>query len=273
MNIVSALYEISYSCEDGLCTPGAKVSFEIKLIHINLSTKYTSIKILDEKENVLGIKTNLDLVVTPEQNESTTILGFIPDSEESLNLFPCFTFIPLDNLDAAEETTCGKDIFILDINSLAQLQCETDDDCSEGRVCDESLCKKLICNDCQFIQNHRCFSFECCNDGSCASNEICTDNRCNELICDENAYADNHECITLECRENEYKDGKRCKRLRCKSNEYIKNHECKKLSCNFFQEPKENKCGIDFRLIIKITLALGVTAVVLGIFYVKKKQE
>jgi len=271
----SALYEIGYTCEDNLCVEGAKMVFDVKFIYHIQNIRYTKIELLNIKNNeTIAVNTNIDAVVTPQQNSSFSLLGFLPADETMVEILSCFEITPLDSdLEPIANTTklCSNDVFAVDIVSVEDLRCGTDEDCSETEYCDDLICKPLLCGNCAYILDHKCYAYECCDSKSCKKNQACIKNYCVELDCAGDEYLEDHECMILECEEDEHASEHKCIRLNCKKGEIIENHECKELRCGIFRKAEEYECVVNLRLILKMLLALGVTGVVLGIFYVKLK--
>lgn len=237
--ISSAFYKIEYFCEDDFCVEDARVSFEILLVHYNLSTKYIGIELLSTGNNeTIAINNNLDITVTPQNNASFSIFGFLPKNISKVELIPCFNLIPLDEdlkPSGKSRKICDNDFFTIAI--VRSVRCETDADCSEEDYCKDSVCKPLRCRECGYIADHKCFVYECCSSESCKENQACVDNL----------------CVNLNCNEDEY----------------FENHQCK--DCNIFQKAEEQGCSFNSRLFIKIILAIGIIAVVFGILYIKMK--
>ena len=77
--------------------------------------------------------------------------------------------------------------------------CCLDAGCLGEQICRDNACIEPTCGICQYLENHRCLSYECCDDNSCASTEICQDNNCIELSCDDCQYASNHICNDYVC--------------------------------------------------------------------------
>ena len=247
----------------------------MNLIYQTQNIKYSKIELIDMNNNkTIAINNNIDAVVSPEQNNSFSLIGFLPSNETRVEILPCFEIIPLNSdLEpvSGETRLCSNDAFVVDVVPIENLRCETDEDCSEKDYCNSLICKPLLCNECAYILDHKCYAYECCDSGNCEKNEACVSNYCVSLNCAENEYLENHACKTLECKDNEYASEHKCIKLNCIKGEIIENHECKELKCGIFSKAEEYECVINLRLIIKIILSLGVTMVVLGIFYVKLK--
>ena len=136
--------------------------------------------------------------------------------------------------------------------------CRYDGDCMQDEFCKDSICEKLNCDDCQYIEGHECVDYECCENSVCKKNEFCEENACRELNCSKeesiidhscsllNCGSDEHtvdnECVKLECEEHEHAVDHKCELLKCNYNEQITDHKCKKLECKFYQREFDHDC-------------------------------
>jgi hypothetical protein len=143
--------------------------------------------------------------------------------------------------------------------------CWADWQCLQNETCEEEACEELKCGACQYIQDHKCVSYECCENDDCNDEEQCISNFCLSLSCKENEQAINHSCVEckedegivngscekLACGEGEGIINHKCVKLGCEEDEQIQNNKCIKLSCGFLQKPADHKCTNVFILFLK----------------------
>jgi hypothetical protein len=153
---------------------------------------------------------------------------------------------------------CKRSIFYDGEACTEMPACRYDGDCMQDEFCKNNICEKLDCDDCQYIEEYKCVSYECCENFDCDNDEFCKGHTCKKLNCTEDEsivehscdllncsfdeYTLNHECVKLECEEYEYAVDHKCELLRCNYDEYIKEHKCKKLECKFYQRAFDHDC-------------------------------
>ncbi len=136
--------------------------------------------------------------------------------------------------------------------------CTISRDCFDDEYCQESLCEKLDCEECQYMANHTCFNYGCCLDEECGLKERCTEHACIELNCSreegilnrscaklECAFdekVEEHACVKLECAEGESAVDHACLKLECKEDEFISGHACVKLDCGWLKKAANHGC-------------------------------
>jgi len=107
-------------------------------------------------------------------------------------------------------------------HSCLDYECCDDTDCGSAQVCRNNSCERLVCGECQYAVNHLCKNYECCNDSDCESSQVCEQNICKELVCDTGTVAFNHTCFKYECLTSED----------CKFYEVCANYLCVRLRCD-----------------------------------------
>lgn len=145
-----------------------------------------------------------------------------------------------------------------------ELYCESNSDCNSEQSCKNNKCVQLDCGTCQYIEEHKCKSYDCCQNEDCGNAQYCKNHECIDVKCEFNQHAENHICVwncvenincnineictnhscyELKCLDNEGFSNHTCKLLECKEEEYIENHECKLLSCKEDETPLNHKCS------------------------------
>ena len=79
--------------------------------------------------------------------------------------------------------TCCRDAGCLENqacidNSCIAYECSLSADCAQDSFCQNNFCKKLTCNNCQYVANHTCTNYECCSDQQCGDNNPLTTDKC-----------------------------------------------------------------------------------------------
>jgi len=201
------------------------------------------------------------IFVDPDDQLTILLNATLPELESAWNLtyYPCIRIaLPKDHREyrskyGLERTICPNEVF-----STLIAECNTSLMCLMDEKCEAYDCKKLDCSDCQYIENHNCYSYECCKPEDCAYNETCFDHKCEQfsckfyehienhectvLYCDADELYINHRCIKLNCSYDEYVDNHRCRKLECKENEVIGNHSCVQLKCAFDEVAINHQC-------------------------------
>ena len=73
-----------------------------------------------------------------------------------------------------KKPVCGNNI--LEEGENMQTCCQ-DTGCLGEQTCQNNTCQEPVCGDCEYLENHRCLTYdccpeyECCEDSSCKSNE------------------------------------------------------------------------------------------------------
>ncbi len=153
---------------------------------------------------------------------------------------------------------CKRSIFYASGECTEMPTCRYDGDCMQDEFCENRICQKLDCEDCQYAEKHQCFDYECCENPDCDYDKFCEEHICVDLNCTENeAIIDhscdllncsfdeqtvNHKCVKLKCEEYERAVNHTCELLKCNYDERIEDHECKKLKCRFYQKAFDHDC-------------------------------
>jgi len=239
-----------------------------------------------------------------ENNKSSS------NSNQSMRTYPCFKFYIQDlngNSISKELYSCSEDTTKINFYTLKQLQCKINSDCPLIFSCNsnEGKCTKITCNECEYVKNQVCTPYECCSSNACQENEACLDNTCKVLTCNQDELLESHECLKLVCKDDEYIFEQACRTLICQNDEKIINHTCEKVvceenqeikngeciklncalgkvptnhkcedfKCGFFQIAEHNSCTFNYRLLLKILVALGLIFGIGGFLYKKYKEQ
>ncbi len=148
--------------------------------------------------------------------------------------------------------------FYKSVECNTNVYCDSDKECLDNEECFENSCERIECGACEYIESHKCMSYECCSNEECPESSYCSSNKCAGLSCAPDEIIANHECSKLSCTEDEQIiDGKcvklncaedeeavngKCIKLNCGDDEYLENHECKELICSEGEEIKEHNC-------------------------------
>jgi hypothetical protein len=162
------------------------------------------------------------------------------------------------------------------------LNCKYNSECTSDEACINSLCTKLNCGDCQYLEDHECKSYECCSENDCKGTQTCEQKSCVEINCETNKHANNHVCVwncvgNSNCNQNEECINHNCYELKCANNEISVNHKCNLLNCGFFKKPTNHECvnnpvTISFSVIILLILIILI-CVVSYVNYHKKGEK
>ncbi|MBI4453488.1 hypothetical protein HY636_02485 [Candidatus Woesearchaeota archaeon] len=153
---------------------------------------------------------------------------------------------------------CEKGNFYKEAECKDMPYCRYSGDCLNNEYCEKDTCQELDCDDCEYIQEHKCKKYECCESSMCDENEECSQNKCIKLGCSEaevvkdhqcfslgckdDEYTADHTCVKLECSEYEQAVNHQCEILNCADDEYIKEHKCEKLECKWYEKPLAHDC-------------------------------
>jgi len=309
---VSSLYELNYFCQSDICQENGQVTFSFNLYQKTLNVGYLTIYIKDAStDSIIATRSNLNLLVTPEKNQTLLVSGKFPAviSSKPLKIIPCFSFYAANSSrgdTGKEEQVCGDTPFEIRVYTKSELSCTSSETCPSGFGCENNTsCVPLKCGYCQHPEQHQCMSYQCCGSSQCAENEYCNNYNCKAFDCGNAGKAVNHSCIKLECPANEHILNGQCEKLHCTQDEKAENNQCVKIECSnqsvlvngncvaikcaegqtiqnqkcaerkcsFFQSPTKNGCIFNSRLFFKILIFL-VIIIPAGIFlYLKFKQQ
>lgn len=309
---VSSLYELKYFCQDDICQENGQVTFSFNLYQETLNVNYLTAYIKDvSTDSIIAARPNLNLLVTPEKNQTFLVSGKFPVvvSSKPLKIVPCFSFYAANSSGGGtgkEEQVCGETPFEILVYTKPELSCTSSETCPSGFGCENSIsCYPLKCGYCQYPEQHQCVSYQCCDSSQCAENEYCSNHNCEAFDCGNAGKAVNHSCTKLECPADEHILNGQCEKLQCAQNEKAENNQCVKIECNnqsvlvngncvaikcaegqiiqnqkcverkcgFFQSSTKNGCSFNSRLFFKILIFL-IIIIPVGIFlYLKFKQQ
>ena len=249
-------YNITYECKDDICIEGQKANWFVTIYNQGRRVvEYTTVELVDyvDGSNIVELKIpfyplNSDRgdLIAIEQNEKVAInlTGTIPKANYQNNLvyYPCFTrtitdSYPIGRYGEYESRHCYEENLTMPV-----VQCISDENCNNNKICSFNACLKLNCGECQYIKNHACFDYECWPSEQCTSNEICKNNACETLNCRLNEYTENRTCKALNCNFDEYIANRTCKKLNCSYDEFVFNRTCKKLDCAENEFIEEHEC-------------------------------
>ena len=150
------------------------------------------------------------------------------------------------------------------------LYCKYDSECTFDEACINSECTKLNCEDCQYIEDHKCKSYGCCSDNDCKGNQRCEEHNCIDMGCEYNQHAENHVCVwncvdNSNCKESEECKDHNCYELDCAYNEGFVNHECNLLNCGLFKKTTNHQC-VNNPLVITLIGTVALLMIFVAVF-------
>lgn len=244
-------YEIKTKCQNNVCISNKTVEFVVNITNKGTSElEIVSFEIIENTSSKKVAEYNESKVVVQGYGHSNLILlnTTLPvvNKRSVINYYPCITTL------GKREHRLYRSRFGLEIEycyekntfNITVHPCSINNECSYDEFCEDYICKKLDCDQCNYILNHKCVSYECCNSNDCASNQICLNNSCELLTCKIDEIPVNHTCIKLECKEDEYVFNSSCIKLKCNQDEYVFNHTCEKLNCKKNEHVMNHSCVI-----------------------------
>jgi hypothetical protein len=254
----AALYNITYSCEDGVCVEGKPVNWNITIYNRGDKViEYTTIELFDSVSNNLIAEVRVQfnplssdrgslIVVNTNSKKTIMLSGNVPKANyrQSLIYYPCLTKTVTDSYLISKYGKYEKRHCYTKNETMPVVECLGDGNCGNDERCVLNKCAKVECGECQYITNHMCVDYECCSAEQCGYDEICINNSCQKLDCGEDEYIENRTCKALNCGYDEYIENRTCKALNCGYDEYIFNHTCKKLVCKENEFIEEHKCKL-----------------------------
>jgi hypothetical protein len=140
---------------------------------------------------------------------------------------------------------CEKSGFAISKECSKLPLCEKNNECSIDETCENGICQRLDCDDCEYIDSnepHQCKKHQCCENNQCSDDEFCSLNNCLKIDCLEDEVVQNHGCVSLQCNDDEITINHTCQRLECEFDEVPKNHECEKIICKENEKLADHQC-------------------------------
>lgn len=98
----------------------------------------------------------------------------------------------------------------MDVIPRSEIGCLEDEECSTDERCMDYNCEVVLCEGCEFAENHACYAYECCSSEMCAPGEECASHECVELTCREDQIEETHYCRDVICGLLQKREGKGC---------------------------------------------------------------
>jgi len=251
-----SFYSVNYTCENTKCVQGDDITWDVtvenkgfekmELIGVEIHDSYNDSTVsyynisyyptIDYRGEIISI--------WPKQEAKISIKDRVPPANTPSGFYYYLCF---DNAVRTPRIVVG-DVYNLKYcyNDqqlfLPMVDCVHSDTCRKDEYCGTNTCKKIKCNECEFIVNHRCVEYQCCKSDDCGLNQECVNNVCGRLDCAENEFLYNHTCKELNCEEDEGYFNHKCVTLNCDEVEHIVNHNCEKLNCTGDEFIKDHSC-------------------------------
>jgi hypothetical protein len=250
-------YKINPQCSTVPCISGQPMNWTFEISNNGMrKIEYVAAEVVDSTTDQTIAAWEIDfqplssdrgpiIAVSPTRKVDITVPGIIPRQHynNQFYYYPCFTHIISDSqtLSKYGEYTfrhCYKEN-----DSIFVLGCTSSTHCSANEICGANLCKPLVCDACQYIENHACQSYGCCADDDCAYDFQCSNHTCTQVLCLETQYLFNRTCVDIKCEENEVILSHSCTPLQCADDEGYVNHTCQKLECADGEFISEHRCA------------------------------
>ena len=257
----SNLYDIEYKCPNNNCWKGSDASWVINITNSGSDViTITRIKLVEKKQErtfaeylyegpdpAIYISSGGGIKITPLKKAIVELNGTIPSylTENNLVYYPCFTFsVKTDDWQyKLYDITSVEHCYNSTPEVMPAISCLDNDDCAKDEYCVDRLCKKLNCTECQYIKDHKCFTYRCCLSFQCSSNQYCFDHECINLDCSPTQTIYNHSCVDINCSRDERIINKKCVKLDCGPDEGFVNHECVPLNCSYDEYFFNHSCA------------------------------
>lgn len=239
------------------CIEGRYVNFDVSIKNTGSSDlELVHIEIRDDSDKRFAYKYNINNGMVPgEEVSSENVVGYLPPPTGGTTLYYKICFY------LKERHWWGWDSgnwycnsgYQISVTSAGDIDCDYDFQCADNQKCTNHKCVAVSCDYCQYISNHKCYSYNCCSDSDCSSNYYCEGHDCKKVSCScgkienhkcmayeccydsncpENHYCSNHDCIEYECTEDSD----------CNYDQYCYNRDCKSLNCGYGNYPSNHEC-------------------------------
>jgi len=251
-------YTINYECEERFCVEGSNISFFVEIDNRGSEKiELIGIEMRDYENNTLIGQWNTsyfplidyrgDLFdIWPSQKKTMIVNMTLPEKNipSGLRYYPCFNNAVRTPRIVVEEKYNLRHCYIDRPEFVPMVDCIYNSACKSEEYCGANFCKKLKCDECEYINNHVCVEYECCDSDMCGKNQECTLNQCFDLDCSWNQKIENHICIDLNCNPNQLIIDNECVDANCKFDEYVFNYSCSKLNCKETEHIFNHTCKL-----------------------------
>jgi hypothetical protein len=252
----ASYYSVNPDCQ-GECVKDYFMNWDIEIENKNSQPlRIISVRIIDVKTNetivqskegkyISSDKTNENAIRNLQTRDKTTynLTSKVPQgTSENNTLKYGFCFSQRPEKDAWQDAGENYEFCFRNHKPIKIIDCKVDQDCKENGFCSDGVCTNLLCDKCQYAENHECKDYECCENNHCSLSQTCFENSCQDLNCNGTFYVVNHTCSSQPCNLNEALVNYTCVENPCNQNQELINYTCQDLNCSHNKTAFNHTC-------------------------------